>query len=57
MCVATVIEKSTNIATSVLHQLSIKKAIICSCPVASYYDLEVWNHHVNGTAFESGLRS
>ena len=40
MCVATVIEKSTNIATSVLHQLSIKKAIICSCPVASYYDLE-----------------
>ena len=40
MCVATVIEKTTNIATSVLDQLSIKKAILCSCPVASYYGLE-----------------
>ena len=39
-CVATVIEKTTNIATSVLHQLSIKEAIICACPVASYYGLE-----------------
>ena len=40
MRVATVIEKTNNIAASVLHQISIKKAILCACPVASYYGLK-----------------
>ena len=67
MCVATVIGKSTNIATSVLHQLGIKEAIIYAWPVAFYYGLESlkssskWNNLSkwfkisNGFEFTSGL--
>ena len=47
MYVATVIEKTTNIATFIL----------CPCPVASCCGLESLYYYVNRTVFESGLRS
>ena len=55
--VATIIEKTTNTATSVLHQLSLYllKAIICEWAIESYNGLESWQR-INVTTFQGGLR-
>ena len=59
MCVATIIEKTTNTTTSLLHQLSQHKVetIICVYSIEFYHGLESEiATKRNGTIYESNLR-
>ena len=64
MCFAAIVQKATNSATSVLHWLNLHKLKyhlhMCNRVLLLFKKLPQWNLHinchVNGTAFQSGLR-